>query len=251
MKPFWDSCKKTKIRCGKAELTLLSLSALSDGAKAVLVERCQEHYVDRNLWLSTFGRDSLANKLKDVVPALKRARSGDLGEILATEYVNLKEWGYEVPILKLRWKDGRELALRGEDAVGFKLSSNPIGLLKVEAKSRAYLSAAVLSEAREALDNGQGRPSPFVLTFIVSRLMQQGNVALAQTIDAQTTGARLLDARELAHLLFVFCGNDPEACLKKHLAPLPNKPATQFAVAVHHENHQSLIETVFTEAANA
>ncbi len=89
-----------------------------------------------------------------------------------------------------------------------------MGLLKAEAKSRANLTGNVLIDARKALQKNRGRPSPFVIAFIVDRLVEEGKIELARAIQSQTAGVRLLKARELAHLLFVFCGNDPTALLQ-------------------------------------
>ena len=87
----------------------------------------------------------------------KKQRSGsDLGEILATEYVNRGHWGYEAPVHRLRWKDGRDLAMRGDDIIGFNFKKQPVGRLKGESKSRAVLADATLDEARTALQEAQG-----------------------------------------------------------------------------------------------
>lgn len=250
MTPFWNACTRTDQTCGVVELSVLTVPVLSAPAKTALAKKCKAHYVSRQ-WLATFGRKKLADKLNAVLPVTKRQRSGDLGEILATEFVNRKEWDYEIPVLRLRWKDSRELPMRGEDAVGFKLSAKPIGLLKVEAKSRANLTNPVLVSARTALRKNKGRPAPFVISFIVDRLVEEGNVQLARTIEAQAAGARLLDARELAHLLFVFSGNDPTALLRANLMPLKSKGIRQLAVALHCARHQALIKGVYTEASRA
>ena len=46
-----------------------------------------------------------------------KGRSGDLGEILATELVE-EEIGLRVPVRRLRYKDGRNMAMRGDDFIG-------------------------------------------------------------------------------------------------------------------------------------
>ena len=55
--------------------------------------------------------------LAERFPRTARARSGELGEIRATELVE-EELGFEVPVRRLRYKDGREMALRGDDFIG-------------------------------------------------------------------------------------------------------------------------------------
>src|SRR6476469_5462440 len=69
--------------------------------------------------LARLGREETAKSLKGVLPKTKTAKSGDLGEILATEFVNRK-LDFKTPILRLRWKDGRNLALRGDDILALK-----------------------------------------------------------------------------------------------------------------------------------
>jgi len=250
MTPFWKSCTRADQTCGSASLTVLTATALNPAAKTALAKTCQSHYVSRK-WLATFGRKALADKLDTVLPVSKRQRSGDLGEILASEYVNRKEWDYEVPVLRLRWKDGRELAMRGDDVVGFNLQAKPVGLLKGEAKSRAALSDAVLKDSRTALRKNRGRPSAFVISFIVDQLVDAGQQALARRIESEAAGARLLDKRQLAHLLFVFCGNEPTQLLDTHLSTLKTPGIRQLAVAIHCDEHQALIKSVYTEASRA
>ena len=46
-----------------------------------------------------------------------------LGEILATEAVPAIVPTFQVPIKRLRWLDGRESALRGEDVIGISVES--------------------------------------------------------------------------------------------------------------------------------
>ena len=74
---------------------------------------------------------------------------------------------------------------------------------------------------------------------------------MARRIQDEACGARLLDKREVAHLLFVFTGNDPEGKLTAHLTPLKTPNIQQLAVAVHCTQHQAMIRAVFEEAARA
>jgi HxlR-like helix-turn-helix len=50
--------------------------------------------------------------IREKSPETKSIRSGDLGEILAIEYIG-EETPYTVPIKRLRWKDHRNMAMRG------------------------------------------------------------------------------------------------------------------------------------------
>ncbi len=250
MTPFWNSCTTIQQKCGQAALTVLLLPAPTVAGTSALAKQCRQHYVGRQ-WLELFGRKALAEKLKTVLPISKSQRSGDLGEILATEYVNRKLWDYEAPVLRLRWKDGRDLALRGDDVIGFNFKLKPVGLLKAESKSRAMLNAVTLNSARTALRKNKGLPGAFSLAFIVEQLANAGQKKIARRIQAEACGARLLDKREIVHLLFVLTGNDPVSLLDAHLTSLPTTPVRQLAVAIHCPKHQTLIAAVFKEASNA
>jgi len=105
--------------------------------------------------------------VRQKLPESKAIRSGDLGEILATEYI-AESTPYEVPIKGLRWKDHRNMAMRGDDVIG--IEQNPengrLKFLKSEAKSRAALAAGVVVDARTALEKDGGLPSPHALAFV-------------------------------------------------------------------------------------
>jgi hypothetical protein len=51
---------------------------------------------------------------------------GHLGEILATESVPALLRPFKVPIKRLRWVDGRESALRGEDLIGLAIETQSV-----------------------------------------------------------------------------------------------------------------------------
>jgi hypothetical protein len=89
--------------------------------------------------------------LRERLPQGKTARSGELGEILASELVE-EELGFEVPVRRMRYKDGREVAMRGDDFIGVKYGrAKGLRLLKGESKSRAVLGKTTITKAREAL----------------------------------------------------------------------------------------------------
>lgn len=249
MTPFWNSCTTVHQKSGAAALSILLLPAPTPAGTTAVAKRCRQHYVGRK-WLELFGRKKLAEKLQAVLPVSKSQRSGDLGEILATEYVNRKLWDYEAPVLRLRWKDGRDLALRGDDVIGFNFKLKPVGLLKGESKSRATLTSATLDSARTALRKNKGLPGAFSLEFIVEQLANAGEKKLARRIQSEACGARLLDKREIAHLMFVLTGNNPVNLLNTHLTGLKPTTVRQLAVAVHCHQHQALIAAVFKEAGN-
>ena len=65
-------------------------------------------------WLKRWGYEKTLAVVRKDLPSSKKARSGDLGEILATEYVN-RRLDFNVPIFPLRWRDHRELTSAHHD----------------------------------------------------------------------------------------------------------------------------------------
>lgn len=108
--------------------------------------------------LRRLGKTAAAKLIEDKLPKTKQIRSGDLGEIYATEWIDAYGGGFRAPIKRLRWRDHRDMAMRGDDVIGMKLDDRTQRLLflKTEAKSRGKLTAKVLAEARVGLDKDSG-----------------------------------------------------------------------------------------------
>jgi len=152
-----------------------------------------------------------------------------------------------VAINRLRWKDHRELALRGDDLIGIELKTGaPPQFLKGEAKSRAKLQNSTLDEARIALRKNRGRPSPHALSFIADRLYEIQEMQLVDAIDA----AQLKDgikSAQITHLLFTFSGNDPMNLLDGYLSSYSGT-IRQIAVGLYVSSHQKFIGEVYSAA---
>ena len=89
--------------------------------------------------VARLGYEGAAEILRAQLPQSRRARSGDLGEILASELVE-EEMGFRVPVRRMRFKDGREVAMRGDDFIGVAYDKEgKLWLLKGESKSRETL----------------------------------------------------------------------------------------------------------------
>jgi hypothetical protein len=100
--------------------------------------------------VARLGYDAAAEILRALLPQSTRARSGDLGEILASQLVE-EEVGFRVPVRRMRFKDGREVAMRGDDFIGVGYDKEDrLWLLKGESKSREALNITTIAEAREA-----------------------------------------------------------------------------------------------------
>jgi hypothetical protein len=71
--------------------------------------------------LQRLGKPAAAQLIIDSLPQTAQIRSGDLGEIYATEWINGHSGGYRAPIKRLRWKDHRNMAMRGDDVIGMAI----------------------------------------------------------------------------------------------------------------------------------
>lgn len=194
------------------------------------------------------GYPGAAAIMAERLPRSPRARSGELGEILATELVEEK-LNYKVPIRRLRYKDGREMALRGDDFIGIRVDDdNELRFLKGESKSRAILAAGVIAEARAALSKDNGRPSATSLLFVADRLMDAGgaNEELGKKIRNEVA-FRAVPAERIGHALFALSGNPATEALS---TDLHNAGIERWHAVVHLriEDHQAFIQGSYEEA---
>ena len=67
--------------------------------------------------LTRLGKPAAAALIQSKLPTTKGIRSGDLGEIYATEWIDAHCGDYMAPIKRLRWKDHRNMAMRGDDVI--------------------------------------------------------------------------------------------------------------------------------------
>ena len=170
-----------------------------------------DHFVGESTIMQAGCYKKAAAIIANSLPSSKKTQSGDLGELLATEYVNA-ETTFVVPIKKLRWKSDRQMAMRGNDIIGVDTTVKPVRVLKGECKSRGAFSSAVAEEAVENLDKHDGRPNPSTLAFITKRLYEEKRDDEAKVFqDLQCAGA--ISAKNATHMIFALSGNDPA----KHL----------------------------------
>ncbi|SMD04482.1 Hachiman antiphage defense system protein HamA [Primorskyibacter flagellatus] len=194
--------------------------------------------------LEKLGKEAAAKYLRTKFPAKQNLRSGDLGEIFASEYISEKT-EFEAPIKKLWWRDHRNWPMKGDDVIGIRTADQGqnIKFLKVEAKSQKDLSEKTVSKARVALDGDNSFPAPHALAFIADRLQEIGDVELSD----QVRRAQLLDgisANQVQHMLFTFSGNDPDALLRADLGNYAG-PVTQSSIGLRISYHQDFIRSIF------
>jgi hypothetical protein len=195
--------------------------------------------------LARLGKTAAAALIESKLPTTKQIRSGDLGEIYATEWIDAHSGGYRAPIKRLRWKDHRNMAMRGDDVIGILQDpqSQRLQFLKTEAKSRSALTTQVLTEARAGLDKDGGLPSAHALHFISARLLELDNLPLADAIDDALL-KHGIPPQSVRHLLFTFSGNAPDAMLAASLQAYPG-PINQWGIGLRVEGHGAFIGAVY------
>lgn len=212
-----------------------------------LINLLPDYYIDPLSMASTLerlGKPAAAAKLRVKLPEATKARSGDIGEILTTNYID-EETAFSVPIKKLRWKDHRNMAMRGDDVIGILINQDnqTMKFLKAEAKSNQSLSRNVLSKARDELDLDEGLPAPHALEFVAERLRETGCQALANLIEK----AQLVDgigAGQVEHLLFTFTASNPETLQKEAFDDYSGN-IKQSSVGFQVTNRQAFIGSVY------
>lgn len=196
------------------------------------------------------GYEAAAKILREAMPQTKKARSGDLGEILATELVE-EEIGLRVPVRRLRYKDGREMAMRGDDFIGagYGGKDQKLWLLKGEAKSNQTLSGSTVSSARKVLNRDNGRCTPSSLWFVANRLLDSSDPddnALGRDLRDEV-GLKALRPDRIDHMLFTVSGNGPHASLKEDFDVVGTN-RDHYVVNIHIKDHQKFIADIFREA---
>lgn len=229
----------SRVMTGQAERLPVGIQAT---AAILPTHYASEEQVARAL--ARLGKPASAALIQGRLPTTKAIRSGDLGEIYATEWIDAHS-GYRAPIKRLRWKDHRNMAMRGDDVIGIlqDAQTQQLLFLKTEAKSRATLTAQVLTDARTALDKDGGLPSAHALSFISARLLELGNLPLADAIDDALL-KHGIPAQNVRHLLFTFSGNPPDTLLTAALQTYPGA-INQWGVGLRVEDHVNFIGAVY------
>jgi hypothetical protein len=103
-----------------------------------LAEAVPDYYADPGRiaqLLKKLGKDAAANYIEQKLPTQVTIRSGDLGEILCTAYVH-EATPFNLGIKRLRWKDHRNMSMRGEDVLAFRLSGKSGSLKNTQGRGQ-------------------------------------------------------------------------------------------------------------------
>lgn len=256
MPQFDDWCLAIDQQVGNHFRRVMTAQAanLSTGIRATAAI-VPEHYASEEQIaraLSRLGKPAAAALIQGKLPTTKAIRSGDLGEIYATEWIDTYSGGYRALIKRLRWKDHRNMAMRGDDVIGIlqDAQTQRLHFLKTEAKSRSTLTTQALTDARSALDKDGGLPSAHALSFISARLLELNNLPLADAID-EALLKHGIPVQNVRHLLFTFSGNAPDTLLTAFLNAYPG-PISQWGVGLRVDGHAAFIGAVYDRViANA
>ncbi|MDH6194058.1 hypothetical protein M2272_000679 [Mycobacterium frederiksbergense] len=192
------------------------------------------------------GKVKVAAYLRTKFPTDASARSGDIGEILATAYLH-EDCGYAVGPSRLIDRDHQQWAMRGDDVLGVKNDDNSgVHLAKVESKSRQRMRKSVVQEARDGLQRCDGLPSPHSLSQFAERLKRASDDAFADAV-LQVQLCEDIRPDMITHVMFLFTMNDPSQMVKDNLADYAG-PIEQFAVALRVNGHREFIDQSYSKA---
>jgi len=108
---------------GHALRLLTVIEGNHETARDLTVDILPDHYTSPEHLARIFrklGKGAVADFLRTKLPTRPSLRSGDLGEIFATEYID-ERTEFSAPVKRLRWRDHREMAMRGDDVIGMRL----------------------------------------------------------------------------------------------------------------------------------
>jgi hypothetical protein len=122
----------------------------------------------------------------DLRPHASTTRTGNFGEILASEYLR-QVLGYDIPVFRLRYNPNPDSSMKGDDILAFKFGAEDgsrRAILVGESKVRQNFSTLTVQEAYEQLCSSVRRPHPISLAFVIHRLEDEGDHAKAEAIRA-------------------------------------------------------------------
>jgi hypothetical protein len=230
-----------------------------DGGREAVIDRLSEtvrsHYerLDRIADdIDQLGYSGAAAILRELLPTQAKMRAGDLGEVLASELAE-EMLKFEVPVRRMRFKDGREVPMRGDDFIGVNFCADYGGLwlLKGESKSRRMLGKTTITRAREALNRDDGRCTPISLLFVASRLMDSDDQEKANLgrLIRNEVGKKALARNRIDHALFTLSGNGPiDALAADYQATEAGRG--HVVVNLHIEDYDDFIADIYERAGD-
>lgn len=235
----------------KTLVTLGEKKAGRDAIKDELAKRVRSHYDDLEQIaedVQRLGFPAAAKILKERLPRTPKARSGEMGEVLATEFMEYYT-DFRIPVRRLRYKDGREMALRGDDFLGISEDEKSLlYLLKGESKSGINVTNAVIAAARRRLSDDSGRPTTISLLFVADRLLESNGAdrALGRRLRDEVA-LNAVPPRRTTHGLFTLSRNTPNDALTDDLKTA-DQAHNHISVNLCIQDHQAFIANTYDEA---
>lgn len=192
------------------------------------------------------GKEKAAETMRVMTSDKPNIRLGNLGEIIATEWVNSDSCEYFAP-LRFRCIPNPNVSPPGNDIIGFKeVNIYPfINFLKGEVKSREIMNSGTVASARSTLDEHGGSPAPPSILFTLNILSADPkNSALVDKIRNALSDNYHAPTTYVSHLIFTFSSNAPEEYLKKSLESSPGFPL-QIYVGLHVKDYQNFVNKVY------
>ena len=235
--------------------TLYLLDERENGRDAVqdhLIEQVRCHYDDLQQIeedIKRLGFPGASAILRERLPTTPRARSGEMGEILATEFIEFQT-DFRIPVRRLRYKDGRDMALRGDDFLGINSNDERLSLLKGEAKSGQKVSNGVVEDAREKLSAEDGRPTAISLLFVADRLLEEeGDDRELGRLIRDEIALGEVPPQRITHGLFTLWANIADKALEDDL-DAADGAHTHISVGFQIHDHRDFIAEIYEEAGN-
>jgi hypothetical protein len=189
------------------------------------------------------GKDAVAEFLRNKLPTTANARSGDMGEILATAYLH-EEHGCVVGPSRLINRDHQEWAMRGDDALGAKFGSDgKLRIIKAEAKSRVRLYRGTVAEAREGLSRSGELPAPQSLSQFAERLLSTADSEVGDAVLALQLGVGVRPD-DVDHLMFLFTSNNTSTYVTADLESYSGS-VSQLTITLRVQGHQQFIQDAY------
>lgn len=246
----WCDCTDTTVARAHKLHVLSEKVGGRTASRDSFIQTMASHYEDPKAFADRIkrrGYKKAAKTLIDRLPTTKKARSGHIGEILATEIVPNFFPTFTVPIKRLRWNDARNTALRGEDVIAIERRAKSVRFLKGESKSRVSLAPNVVAKARKALDENEGRPSLHAMGFIMNRLLELNQEDLAYVFEDYmlTTTIR---PKQVVHMSFGLSGNDASSAYENDLKNYSGE-IEQHAMCLQVSDHATFVREAYTDLA--
>ncbi len=175
---------------------LVATDQLSEAElRVALGHELRRNYVSRTALEAIFtdlGAPEVAKHLRNnILPEQVHVRHGEFGEALTAAHFRTV-LRYCVPVLKLRFKQGRNRPVFGADVIAFKLREQPPVIAVPEAKTLANRDLNIGKEGYDSLEKVLSRMDQS-LQFVIAVLDARGNATLAARVGTLLRGERTIE----------------------------------------------------------